>query len=118
MRRLGIGTAILALGIGVATMSSSAHAQCTASGAPASCGVPGSVSLTAGRDHESCETRTKRRFHFWVPLFAPDPFHIRIGRGSKVTVIDFESLPETTSVGTGVRGTRGSLSSERSNCRV
>ena len=49
MRRLGIGTAILALVVGVATMSSSVQAQCTASGAPDSCGVPGSVSLIAGR---------------------------------------------------------------------
>jgi len=49
MRRLGIGTAILALVLAVATMSSSVQAQCTANGAPASCGVPGSVSLTAGR---------------------------------------------------------------------
>lgn len=49
MRRLGIGTAILALVLGAATMSSSVQAQCTANGAPDSCGVPGSVSLTAGR---------------------------------------------------------------------
>jgi len=49
MRRLGIGTAILALLLGAATMSSSVQAQCTANGAPDSCGVPGSVSLIAGR---------------------------------------------------------------------
>jgi len=49
MRRLGIGAAILVLVLGVSTMSSSVQAQCTASGAPDSCGVPGSVSLTAGR---------------------------------------------------------------------
>ena len=49
MRRLGIGTAILALVLAVAMVSSRAQAQCTASGAPDSCGVPGSVSLTAGR---------------------------------------------------------------------
>jgi hypothetical protein len=49
MRRLGIGTGILAFAIAVSALPSSAHAQCTASGAPDSCGVPGSVSLTAGR---------------------------------------------------------------------
>jgi hypothetical protein len=49
MRRLGIGTAILVFAIAVSALPSSAHAQCTASGAPDSCGVPGSVSLTAGR---------------------------------------------------------------------
>jgi hypothetical protein len=49
MRRLGIGTAILALVFGLATMSSSVQAQCTATGVLDSCGVPGSVSLTAGR---------------------------------------------------------------------
>jgi hypothetical protein len=49
MRRLGIGTAILALVLAVTTMSSSVEAQCTATGAPDNCGVPGSVSLTAGR---------------------------------------------------------------------
>jgi hypothetical protein len=49
MRRLGIGTAILALVLGTATMSSSVQAQCTTNGAPDSCGVPGSVSLIAGR---------------------------------------------------------------------
>lgn len=49
MRRLGIGTAILALVLGMATLSSSVQAQCNLNGAPDSCGVPGSVSLTAGR---------------------------------------------------------------------
>jgi hypothetical protein len=49
MRRLGIGTAILALVLAVAAISSSVQAQCTATGAPDSCGLPGSVSLTAGR---------------------------------------------------------------------
>ena len=49
MRRLGIGTAILALVLAVATVSSRAQAQCTATGAPDSCGLPGSVSLIAGR---------------------------------------------------------------------
>ena len=49
MRRLGIGTAILPIVLGLLVASSSARAQCTASGAPDSCGVPGSVSLTAGR---------------------------------------------------------------------
>jgi hypothetical protein len=32
-----------------ATTAGAAHAQCSAIGAPASCGVPGSVSMTAGR---------------------------------------------------------------------
>ena len=49
MRRLGIGTAILALVLSAATMSSSVQAQCTANGILDSCGVPGSVSLIAGR---------------------------------------------------------------------
>jgi hypothetical protein len=49
MRRLGIGAAIIALVLPVTTVSSSVQAQCTASGVPDSCGVPGSVSLTAGR---------------------------------------------------------------------
>ena len=49
MRRLGLGTAILAIVLGVLVASSPARAQCSATGAPASCGVPGSVSLTAGR---------------------------------------------------------------------
>src|SRR3954468_4569933 len=33
----------------ITTPSTTAYAQCTASGAPANCGVPGSVSMTAGR---------------------------------------------------------------------
>jgi len=39
----------LALTLGLFTAPARAGAQCTASGAPANCGVPGSVSMTAGR---------------------------------------------------------------------
>ena len=46
--RLTIATMILAA-TAVAMTPASAGAQCTANGAPASCGVPGSVSMTAGR---------------------------------------------------------------------
>src|SRR5438270_6944459 len=45
-------------------------------------------------------------------------FQMRIGRGSSVTVIDFESLPVTMRTGTGARGTSGSLRSDRSNSSV
>src|ERR1700720_146619 len=41
--------ALAMAGIGLPAAASSASAQCTASGAPASCGLPGSVSMTAGR---------------------------------------------------------------------
>ena len=40
---------MLAFLLGAAGATSSAHAQCTASGALDSCGVPASVSMTAGR---------------------------------------------------------------------
>ena len=33
----------------LAATAATAHAQCSASGAPANCGVPGTVSMTAGR---------------------------------------------------------------------
>ena len=46
--RLTIATMILAA-TAVAMTPATAGAQCTANGAPASCGVPGSVSMTAGR---------------------------------------------------------------------
>src|SRR3954462_2537647 len=39
---------VLVLGL-TATVAMNSSAQCTANGAPASCGVPGSVSMTAGR---------------------------------------------------------------------
>jgi hypothetical protein len=41
--------AIIAIWAGVGTVPGVVRAQCTASGAPDSCGVPGSVSMTAGR---------------------------------------------------------------------
>ena len=49
MKRIGIGVSILAVTAVIAIAPGDARAQCTASGAPASCGVPGSVSMTAGR---------------------------------------------------------------------
>lgn len=49
MRRLRFGAAVIATVMGLSMAASPASAQCTASGAPASCGVPGSVSMTAGR---------------------------------------------------------------------
>ena len=49
MRRLSFGAAVIAAGMGLPMVASLASAQCTASGAPASCGLPGSVSMTAGR---------------------------------------------------------------------
>jgi hypothetical protein len=49
MRRLSFGAAVIAAVMGLPMVASSASAQCTASGAPASCGLPGSVSMTAGR---------------------------------------------------------------------
>src|SRR5258705_7055350 len=49
MKRIGIGVAIVAVTAVIAIPPGAALAQCTASGAPASCGVPGSVSMTAGR---------------------------------------------------------------------
>ena len=73
---------------------------------------------TVRRDQENCKRCPSARSHLWVRPFAAEPFHMRIGRGSSVTVIDFESLPVTTRIGTGARGMSGSLSSERSNCKV
>ena len=49
MRRVRLGATVIATLIGLSMAASPASAQCTASGAPASCGVPGSVSMTAGR---------------------------------------------------------------------
>src|SRR6267378_1262445 len=49
MKRIGIGVAIAAVTAVIAITPGAARGQCTASGAPASCGVPGSVSMTAGR---------------------------------------------------------------------
>jgi hypothetical protein len=49
MKRIAIGVAILAATAVIAITPAGARAQCTASGAPANCGVPGSVSMTAGR---------------------------------------------------------------------
>ncbi len=46
LRLSAIGFALL---LGLFTAPSRAGAQCTASGAPASCGLPGSVSMTAAR---------------------------------------------------------------------
>ena len=47
MRRVIIGA--IAMVLGVIARPTTALAQCTASGAPANCGLPGSVSMTAGR---------------------------------------------------------------------
>lgn len=49
MRRLSFGAAVIAAVMGLPMAASLASAQCTASGAPASCGLPGTVSMTAGR---------------------------------------------------------------------
>ncbi len=49
MTRLRLGAIVIATLIGLSTAALPASAQCTASGAPASCGLPGSVSMTAGR---------------------------------------------------------------------
>ena len=49
MRRSGFCAGIAMAGFGAFIAFSTAAAQCTASGAPASCGLPGSVSMTAGR---------------------------------------------------------------------
>jgi hypothetical protein len=40
---------MMAIIMAAALTPTAAYAQCTASGAPANCGVPGSVSMTAGR---------------------------------------------------------------------
>ena len=49
MTRVRLGAIVIATLIGFSMAASPASAQCTASGAPASCGVPGSVSMTAAR---------------------------------------------------------------------
>jgi hypothetical protein len=49
MIRVRLGATVIATLIGVSMATSPASGQCTASGAPASCGLPGSVSMTAGR---------------------------------------------------------------------
>ena len=49
MTRVRLGASVIATLIGLSMAASPASAQCTASGAPASCGLPGSVSMTAGR---------------------------------------------------------------------
>ena len=49
MKLLQLSAIGIALILGTLVGPSRADAQCTASGAPASCGVPGSVSMTAGR---------------------------------------------------------------------
>jgi len=49
MRGLGFGATIVAIAVVVLAAPSRARAQCTASGSPANCGLPGSVSMTAGR---------------------------------------------------------------------
>jgi hypothetical protein len=49
MRRSLITLAIMMALAATGVLSASAQAQCTASGAPDSCGLPGSVSMTAGR---------------------------------------------------------------------
>src|ERR1700680_599257 len=49
MTRTRLGATVIATLIGLSMAASPASAQSTASGAPASCGLPGSVSMTAGR---------------------------------------------------------------------
>lgn len=49
MRRSRFGAVMVAAAIGLPMAASSASAQCTANGAPANCGLPGTVSMTAGR---------------------------------------------------------------------
>ncbi len=49
MIRNRLSVATMAIIIAGATAPAAAHAQCTASGSPANCGVPASVSMTAGR---------------------------------------------------------------------
>ena len=49
MRRSRFGAVMVAAVIELPKAASSASAQCTASGAPANCGLPGTVSMTAGR---------------------------------------------------------------------
>src|SRR3954466_3859272 len=49
MRRNWFNIMIVAIAVSIAMVPGAARAQCTASGAPDTCGVPGSVSMTAGR---------------------------------------------------------------------
>ena len=49
MRRSIFRAALVAAVIGLPMAASSASAQCSATGAPANCGLPGTVSMTAGR---------------------------------------------------------------------
>jgi hypothetical protein len=49
MTRARFGAIVIATLLGLWMVASPASAQCTASGAPANCGLPGSVSMTAGR---------------------------------------------------------------------
>ena len=49
MRRSILRAARVAAVMGLPMAASSASAQCMASGAPANCGLPGTVSITAGR---------------------------------------------------------------------
>jgi hypothetical protein len=49
MTRARLGAIVIATLLGLSMAALPASAQCTASGAPASCGVPGTVSMTAGR---------------------------------------------------------------------
>lgn len=49
MTRLGLMMTVFLAAVGLLAAPSRVAAQCTASGAPASCGLPGSVSMTAGR---------------------------------------------------------------------
>ena len=69
MRRLRLGAAVMATVIGISMAASAARAQtCTTpNAAPASCGVPGSVSMTAGRVVRLQMTAVS------TPLTAPTP---------------------------------------------
>ena len=49
MTRIRFGAIVIATLIGLSKAATPAFAQCTAAGAPANCGLPGSVSMTAGR---------------------------------------------------------------------
>jgi hypothetical protein len=49
MTRVRLGASVIATLMGISMAASPASAQCTANGAPANCGLPGSVSMTAGR---------------------------------------------------------------------
>jgi len=49
MRRSIFRAVLVAAVIGLPMAASSASAQCSATGAPANCGLPGTVSMTAGR---------------------------------------------------------------------